>query len=145
MHNGPAVVALLFPSVLYPPFGCQPYPPPLLFFPDFAPLYQFSAVMGIESQPDLTSTTPTGLCNAVILSQPYSPFIVSKRRKLFGSAPLFPPGSTLLMTPLTYRLVPLLFRRCIAHISTTSHVGSTRTLTLIDRSGQHTRSHGRGI
>jgi len=42
---------------------------------DFAPLYQFSTVMGTEAQPDQTQDAPVGLCNAVILSQPYSPFI----------------------------------------------------------------------
>lgn len=33
--------------------------------------------MGMESQPDVTQELPTGICNAVILAQPYAPFIVS--------------------------------------------------------------------
>jgi hypothetical protein len=32
--------------------------------------------MGMESQPDLTQEWPTGICNAIILAQPYAPFIV---------------------------------------------------------------------
>ena len=36
--------------------------------------------MGMESQPDLTQELPTGICNAIIMSQPYSPFIVRLAR-----------------------------------------------------------------
>lgn len=31
----------------------------------------------MESQPDITQELPTGICNAIILAQPYAPFIVS--------------------------------------------------------------------
>ena len=51
---------------------------------DFAPFYGHATVMGMESQPDLTQELPTGICNAVILSQPYSPFIVSDRADTFA-------------------------------------------------------------
>ncbi|GAA5962346.1 hypothetical protein JCM3765_002948 [Sporobolomyces pararoseus] len=43
---------------------------------DLAPLYKFSTVMGMESQPILDPTLPpSGLCNAVVLARPYAPFI----------------------------------------------------------------------
>lgn len=31
--------------------------------------------MAMESQPDLTQEWPSGLCNAIILTAPYAPFI----------------------------------------------------------------------
>lgn len=43
---------------------------------DLAPLYNHEVVMAMESQPDLDpKLPPSGLCNAVILARPYSPFI----------------------------------------------------------------------
>ena len=48
------------------------------FVLDLAPLYVHDAVMAMESQPDLDpSREPSGLCNAVILSKPFSSFIGS--------------------------------------------------------------------
>lgn len=49
-----------------------------LFVLDLAPLYVHDAVMAMESQPDLDpSREPSGLCNAVILSKPFSSFVGS--------------------------------------------------------------------
>lgn len=41
--------------------------------------------MGMESQPDITQEAPTGICNAIILAQPYAPFIVSVPSSLYLS------------------------------------------------------------
>jgi hypothetical protein len=45
---------------------------------DFKPLYRFQTVMGMEASPEKErgEKEPSGLCNAVILSAPYAPFIV---------------------------------------------------------------------
>ncbi|KAM0750341.1 hypothetical protein T439DRAFT_381041 [Meredithblackwellia eburnea MCA 4105] len=49
----------------------------VLVIKDMAPLYHHQTVMGMESQPNLDPLLPpSGLCNAVILSKPYSSFIV---------------------------------------------------------------------
>lgn len=58
---------------ILPPHNAS-YPAP---HTDFKPLYRYSTVMGMESQPDITQDLPTGICNAIILAQPYAPFIVS--------------------------------------------------------------------
>ncbi|KAM0787013.1 hypothetical protein ACM66B_006281 [Microbotryomycetes sp. NB124-2] len=48
----------------------------VLVLKDLAPLYKHATVMGMESQPDTDPRLPpSGLCNAVILSRPFSPFI----------------------------------------------------------------------
>ncbi|KAK4049664.1 hypothetical protein OIV83_003939 [Microbotryomycetes sp. JL201] len=48
----------------------------VLVLKDLGPLYRHATVMAMESQPDTNPTLPpSGLCNAVILSRPYSPFI----------------------------------------------------------------------
>ncbi|KAH8926617.1 glycosyltransferase family 32 protein [Atractiella rhizophila] len=41
----------------------------------FSPLYHLPVVMGIEAQPDPSLVEPSGLCNAIILAQPWAPFI----------------------------------------------------------------------
>ncbi|KAK4056133.1 hypothetical protein OIO90_002864 [Microbotryomycetes sp. JL221] len=48
----------------------------VLVVKDLGPLYRHATVMGMESQPNTDpQLPPSGLCNAVILSRPYSPFI----------------------------------------------------------------------
>ncbi|SGY90002.1 BQ5605_C039g11783 [Microbotryum silenes-dioicae] len=49
----------------------------VLVIKDFGPLYKFPMVMAMESQPNLDpKLPPSGLCNAVMLSRPYSSFVV---------------------------------------------------------------------
>ena len=59
-----------------------------------AQLYRHAVVMGMESQPNLDPLLPpSGLCNAVILSKPYSSFIgaACPARAKSPCADAFPP------------------------------------------------------
>lgn len=57
---------------------------PLNLVLDFAPFYTHSTVMAQEGYPDEPDRLePGGLCNAVIMAEPYSPFIVCARHQLY--------------------------------------------------------------
>lgn len=70
---------------MYSPFGSESASLTLTAFntTDFAPLYNESMVMAQEGhQSDPDRPEPEGLCNAVILAEPYARFIVSSNPHL---------------------------------------------------------------